>query len=94
MIPREKYRMIAKGLPRRPGKDFNKLFPNASALAIDLLKKLLTFDASKRITVEEALRHPYLSALHCPDDEVYYIYYNSQLQYQFNVQISNLKNII
>jgi len=68
-IPREKYRKIAKSLPKRPGKPFEKLFPNASNLAIDLLKKLLTFDASKRITVEEALRHPYLSALHFPDDE-------------------------
>ena len=38
--------------------------------AIDLLKKLLTFDPSKRITVEEALNHPYLQALHCPEDEV------------------------
>jgi len=62
--------MMAKGLPRRPGKDFNKLFPNASNQAVDLLRKLLTFDASKRITVEDALKHPYLSALHCPDDEV------------------------
>lgn len=70
MIPREKYRAIAKGLPRRPGKDFNKLFPTASPSAIDLLKKLLNFDATKRITVKEALEHPYLSALHCPDDEV------------------------
>jgi len=34
-----------------------------------LLKKLLTFDPTKRITVDEALKHPYLSALHCPDDE-------------------------
>lgn len=39
-------------------------------MAIDLLRKLLTFDASKRITVEEALRHPFLSSLHFPDDEV------------------------
>lgn len=30
MIPKEKYKMMAKGLPRRPGKEFNKLFPNAS----------------------------------------------------------------
>lgn len=70
MIPREKYKMMAKGLPKRPGKELSKLFPNASNQAIDLLKKFLTFDASKRITVEEALRHPYLSALHYPDDEV------------------------
>jgi len=38
--------------------------------AIDLLKKMLTFDPTKRITVEEALNHPYLQALHCPEDEV------------------------
>jgi serine/threonine protein kinase len=69
MIPREKYRLLAKQLPRRPGKQFEKLFPTASPMAIDLLRKLLTFDASKRITVEEALRHPFLSSLHFPDDE-------------------------
>lgn len=46
------------------------MFPNASNIALDLLKKFLTFDASKRITVDEALKHPYLSGLHYPDDEV------------------------
>jgi len=30
---------------------------------------MLTFDPKRRITVEEALAHPYLAALHCPDDE-------------------------
>jgi len=38
--------------------------------ALDLLEKLMVFEASKRITVDEALQHPYLSALHFPDDEV------------------------
>lgn len=42
----------------------------ASVGAIDLLKKMLTFDPNKRITAEEALHHPYLSELHCPDNEV------------------------
>lgn len=27
------------------------------------------FDPNKRITVEEALEHPYLAELHCPEDE-------------------------
>ena len=43
---------------------------NLMLLALDLLQKLMTFDAKKRLTVEEALAHPYLQALHFPDDEV------------------------
>jgi len=39
-------------------------------MALDLLSKFLIFDPSKRITVEEALNHPYLSTFHCPEDEV------------------------
>lgn len=30
---------------------------------------MLTFDPQKRITVDEALAHPYMSQLHFPDDE-------------------------
>lgn len=41
-------------------------------LALDLLQKLMIFDPKKRITVTEALEHPYLQALHFPDDEVHF----------------------
>ena len=34
-----------------------------------MLKKMLTYDPGERITVFEALAHPYLEQLHCPDDE-------------------------
>ena len=37
--------------------------------AVDLLKKMLTYDPEDRITFPQALEHPYLSALHFPDDE-------------------------
>eukprot|EP01059_Diplonema_ambulator_P036292 TRINITY_DN9000_c0_g2_i1.p1 TRINITY_DN9000_c0_g2~~TRINITY_DN9000_c0_g2_i1.p1 ORF type:complete len:532 (+),score=138.17 TRINITY_DN9000_c0_g2_i1:68-1597(+) len=37
--------------------------------AIDLLDKLLVFNPQDRMTVEEALHHPFLSALHDSDDE-------------------------
>jgi mitogen-activated protein kinase 1/3 len=30
---------------------------------------MLLFDFTKRITVEEALAHPYLADLHLPEDE-------------------------
>ncbi|KAG1222834.1 hypothetical protein G6F68_020527 [Rhizopus microsporus] len=53
-------------MPRIP---FENLYPRANPMAIDLLNKLLEFDPSKRITVEEALAHPYLSAYHDEDDE-------------------------
>lgn len=61
---------MIRALPKRPGKPFEKIFTKASPEAIDLLKRLLTFDFKKRITVEEALAHEYLSELHFPEDEV------------------------
>jgi serine/threonine protein kinase len=39
-------------LPKRTGKKFENVFPNANPLAIDLIKRMLTFDPSKRITVD------------------------------------------
>lgn len=43
---------------------FRAMFPDASALAIDLLERMLQFNPTKRITVEDALAHPYLAQLH------------------------------
>ena len=37
--------------------------------AFDLLDKMLKFDPRKRISVEDALAHPYLKTLHHEDDE-------------------------
>lgn len=61
---------ILKGLQKKSGRDFQKLFPMASNEAIDLLKRLLSFNASSRFSAEEALNHPYLASQHWPDDEV------------------------
>ena len=69
-IPEESKKLI-KHLPKnkKNGKDFNKLFSFANPEAIDLLKKLLTFDPDRRINVTEALAHPYLKDLHLEEDE-------------------------
>jgi serine/threonine protein kinase len=68
-IPKEKSRKFLRSLPKKTAKSFDTLFPNASPLALDLLRKLMVFSSKDRITVEEALKHPYLAALHFPEDE-------------------------
>lgn len=49
-------------LPQRV--PFAQKFPEADPLAIDLLERLLQFDPNRRLTVHEALKHPWLAQLH------------------------------
>jgi len=58
-----------RSLPKTQKIPFSELYPNANPLALDLLEKLLKFDPAERITVEEALAHPYLESYHDVDDE-------------------------
>ena len=46
-----------------------KRFPSADQAAVDLLHKLLAFDPSQRITVEQALAHPWLQEYHATSQE-------------------------
>lgn len=56
-------------LPKFPKQPFSVKFPHVAPVAIDLLEKMLVFDPLKRITVEEALNHPFLSSLHEINEE-------------------------
>jgi mitogen-activated protein kinase 7 len=58
-----------RNLPFMPKTPFNRLFPNANPDALDLLDKMLAFDPSQRISVEQALEHPYLQIWHDASDE-------------------------
>uniref|UniRef100_A0A672GK18 Mitogen-activated protein kinase n=1 Tax=Salarias fasciatus TaxID=181472 RepID=A0A672GK18_SALFA len=53
--------------PLFPGKHY--LDQLNHILALDLLGRMLTFNPSKRISVEEALAHPYLEQYYDPTDE-------------------------
>lgn len=48
---------------------FQQLFPRANPDALDLLDRMLAFDPSQRISVEEALEHRYLGIWHDASDE-------------------------
>uniref|UniRef100_A0A7S2JNX2 Mitogen-activated protein kinase n=1 Tax=Cyanoptyche gloeocystis TaxID=77922 RepID=A0A7S2JNX2_9EUKA len=68
-IEMEKARRFIRDRPFKAKTPWQKLYPNANALALDLLDKMLVFNPAKRITVEEALEHPYMASLHDPTDE-------------------------
>lgn len=65
-IDNPKARKYIKSLPYSFGTPFSRLYPNAHPLALDLLQKMLVFDPTKRISVTEALQHPYMSRLYDP----------------------------
>src|SRR5579862_2239551 len=58
-----------RNLPFMPKIPFQRLFPNANLDALDLLDRMLAFDPSSRISVEEALEHRYLHIWHDVSDE-------------------------
>ena len=53
-------------MPKVP---FARLFPQANPDALDLLDRMLAFDPSSRISVEDALEHRYLHIWHDASDE-------------------------
>lgn len=69
-IGSERAQLYIRSLPKMKKVPWTQLYPKASPTALDLLERLLTFDPAVRITVEEALSHPYLEAYHDIEDEV------------------------
>jgi mitogen-activated protein kinase 1/3 len=63
------------------GMDLTLLFPNANPEGLDLLWKMLVFDKEKRISVQEALQHPYLS-----------FYYNKEKEEKQFVEVFQSQN--
>ncbi|GJJ11073.1 hypothetical protein Clacol_005304 [Clathrus columnatus] len=58
-----------RSLPIRKPQAFRRVFSGADVQAIDLLSKMITWDPDKRLTVTEALSHPWLANYHDPADE-------------------------
>jgi serine/threonine protein kinase len=69
-IQSQKAKRFMRSLPQREHVSFSKLFPTANALAIDLLNRMLVFDPVQRITVDQALAHPYLAAMSSGENDI------------------------
>ena len=68
-VTSERAKRFMRKQPLKRRRPLAQMYPKILPEGIDLLQKLIVFNPEKRITVEEALAHPYLSALHCPEDE-------------------------
>jgi serine/threonine protein kinase len=68
-IPKPRLRKFLRSLPPKKPRNLEAFFPKANPLAVDLLKKLMIVDTRHRLTIDEALAHPYLKDLHFPADE-------------------------
>lgn len=68
-LDREMARQISGLMPIQP-KSFKILYPAADVNALDLLARMLYFNPNNRITVDEALCHPFLASKRQPAREI------------------------
>ncbi|XP_069507970.1 mitogen-activated protein kinase 7 isoform X2 [Ambystoma mexicanum] len=68
-IGADRVRAYIQSLPARQPVPLESLYPGCDRKALSLMQKMLRFDPRERISVLEALRHPFLSKYHDPDDE-------------------------
>ncbi|KIK60374.1 hypothetical protein GYMLUDRAFT_59506 [Collybiopsis luxurians FD-317 M1] len=68
-IGSNKAQAYVKSLPSKKTVPLVRIIPHADVQALDLLKGMLSFDPDERITVPEALEHPWLAAYHDVNDE-------------------------
>ncbi|AWP17628.1 Mitogen-activated protein kinase [Scophthalmus maximus] len=68
-IRADRVRSYVQSLPSRSPVPLAKLYPQTEPEALDLLAAMLRFDPRERISVTQALEHPYLAKYHDPDDE-------------------------
>lgn len=61
---------ILNSLPGKQKYTMSQFFKGASKDALDFLKRTLEFDPNKRLTIEQALKHPFVRQFHNPAEEI------------------------
>lgn len=74
-----------EAFPTRGKTDLNKLYPGAGDEAIDFLNRILVFNPYFRISVDEALAHPFFKKVRKSEKEV-----NSEKEIQIEFEKDNL----
>lgn len=69
MVSNDNAKKYIESLGNKEKLPMSELIPFNNSDAQDLIDKLLDLNPKTRMTVEEALKHPYLESLHEPDDE-------------------------
>lgn len=57
------------GLPAVRQRRMADVFPKADPDALDFISRCLVFHPGRRLTIDQALRHPYVRQFHSPADE-------------------------
>lgn len=68
-VTSEKAKRFMKKLPNKTPVHLSLQFPGAPLDALDAMRKMLEIHPHKRMTVNEALKHPFFEQLHNPADE-------------------------
>ncbi len=93
-IKNEHAKKFITAMPDAPKRKPTEGVHYSNPLALDLINKCLEFSPDKRCTVEQALEHPYLKALHDPSDEPAFI---NNVDFSFesgNQSLLDLKRMI
>jgi serine/threonine protein kinase len=57
----------AKSFPKQRALNLESIYPGTEQRGIDLLRRMLEFDPTKRISAEDAIKDPYFDDIRLPD---------------------------